>query len=265
MPAPRCVSKLSALAILLCLASGSGTAWAENPSVAFDFARMIECPQVDSDEMSEVSGMKLVELKLRLSVRLLSGKIGDVEEIRVEISDCDEQIHVHDFAPATRLESQLSGDIAWTKTTETGKRWGASLGGEAPIVFSDVVAHVTPTINGSVSRREVVSETQQRLPPKQVVVVSGTIHQTHGVFFKLRPSGHSSLEGVHDLVVRFIVPKAWRGDSVKVCCSATGTQKILWLEQPSTWAQTCDSVALYLAGDRRAQEAAHRHTQRAVN
>jgi len=265
MSALHCVSKWLALAMLLCLASGSGTVRAENPSVAFDFARMIECPQVDSGEMAEESRMKLVELKLRLSVRLLSGQIGDVEEIRVEISDCDEQIHVHDFAPATRLESQLSGEIAWTKTTETGKRWGASLGGEAPIVLSDVVAHVTPTINGGVSRREVVSETQQRLPPKQVVVVSGTIRQTHGVFFKLRPSGHSSLEGVHELIVRFIVPKTWRGDSMKVCCSANGTQKMLWLEQPSTWARTCDSVVLYLAGDQKAQEAAHRHTRRAVN
>ncbi len=239
--------------------AGAGTTLAANPSLAFDFSRTAECRDVTSTAVEDVfPGEKIVELRLRVSVHLLQGQPADVEEVRIEIGDCDNRMRVHSFEPTTRLESPYSRDIRWSKTTERNKALNTSLGGELPAVLGETVAHVTPSIDGGAGKREVVSETQYRIAPKQVVVASGTIGQEHGVFFKLRSSPQTSLEGVHELVVRFIVPEKWRADTLRVCCQANGQEKFLWMKQQTTWDHTCAPVALYLAGDIKARQAAER-------
>jgi len=264
------LAQFSPISVWLCcllLATGSAVARADSPTIAFDFGRTAECRDITSVESNNASSdvpstvfpnEKIVELRLRVSVHLLEGQLDDVEEVRIEIGDCDSLIRVHDFAPSTRLESRHTGDIRRSTTSEQTKSLGASLGGELPLPMGEVVAHVTPTINGGLSNREVVTETEHRIAPQHVVVASGTIGQEHGVFFKLRSSPLSSLEGVHELTVRFIVPDSWRGDSVKVCCKATGQDKFLWIKQQSTYGHTCGAVALYLAGDLKARQAAQR-------
>jgi len=252
--------------LLVGLVFTQSQALAGGPSLAFDFGQTAECREVafvDSPSGNTLfPGKKLIELQLRVSVQLLAGKMSDVEEIRIEIGDSDRRIRVESFAPSTKLESTLSKDITWTKRTETGKSFEASLGGEAPVPLGDVVAHVLPSINGGISKREVITEKQVRRAPKQVVVASGTIGQEHGVFFKLRPSPQSTLEGSHELTVRFWVPQKWRGDSLRVCCRATGHEKILWSKQPATWAHTCAPLVVYLAGDLEARMAAEAHVQK---
>ena len=256
-------SRVRWFGVLVCLASTSSLALAGGPSLAFDFGRTAECREVTpADAEGLTPGKKLIELKLRVSVQVLRGKISQVEEIRIEIGDSERRIRVESFAPSTTLESTLSKDITWTKRTETGKSLAASLGGEAPVPLGDVVAHVLPSINGGLSKREVITEKQTRRAPKQVLVASGTIGQAHGVFFKLRPSPQSTLEGSHELTVRFLVPQNWRGDSLRVCCQATGHEKILWSTQPATWAHTCAPLAVYLAGDLEARTAAEAHVRK---
>lgn len=241
------------------LAMGNTIALASNPLVAFDFGGIAECVDVTpTDSEALYPGEKIVELNLRVSVHLLSGNIEDVQEVRVEIGDSDNRMRVQSFAPGTQLISNLSQDIEWSKTTEETNTLGASLGGELPTPVGGLIAHVTPTISGGTSNREKITEKQVRLAPKYAVVASGTISQEHGVFFKLRSSPQNSLEGTHELTVRFLVPENWRGDSVRVCCQATGTEKVLWMKQQTTWAHTCSGVALYLAGDARARQAAIR-------
>ncbi|MCG8450067.1 MAG: hypothetical protein MI725_10885 [Pirellulales bacterium] len=246
-------------------AANAGLLYARDPSLKFDFGRLAECREIAPADSAEIfPDEKLVELKLRVSVHLLGGDIGDVKEVRIEASDCDSKIRVHSFAPSTRLESEFSADIKRTKTVERGKSLGASLGGAVPLPAGDLVAQVAPTIGGELSNREIVTEVEQRVAPQQAIVASGTIHQEHGVFFKLRASPQTALEGVHELTIRFVVPQNWRGDAVRVCCYATGHEKILWMKQETTWAQTCASVAVYLAGDLQARQAAQRHIKSAT-
>lgn len=230
---------------------------AGGPQVAFDFGRVAECVELSGEGITP--GEKLIELRLRVSVHLLSGKIGDVEEVRIEIGDRENQMRVYDFAPSTQLASHLSGDIEWSKTTEEGHTLGASLGGELPTPVGGLIAHVTPTISGGKTNLEKITEKQLRHAPTFAVVASGTISQEHGVFFKLRSSPQSSLEGTHDLTIQFLVPQQWRGDSVRVCCQATGTEKVFWVKQQTTWAHVCAPVVLYLSGDREARQAAFRY------
>lgn len=237
----------------------AGNTLGGGPQVAFDFGRIAECVEIVGDDVLLTPGEKLVELKLRISVHLLAGKIGDVEEVRIEVGDRENRMRVHSFSPCTQMASHFGGDIEWSKTIEEGHSLEASLGGELPTPVGGLIAHVTPTISGGKTNSEKTTEKQLRLSPKFAVVASGTIGQEHGVFFKLRSSSQSSLEGTHDLTVRFVVPEKWRGDSVRVCCQATGTEKVLWMKQQATWAHTCGPVALYLAGDAEARQAAIRY------
>lgn len=248
------------LSVMLLVCS-SELVQAAGPQITFDFGRVAECAEIDGDDFLHTAGEKVVELKLRISVHLLSGNIRDVEEVRIEIADRQSQMRVHSFSPSTQMASHLAGDIEWSKTTEEGHSLGASLGGELPTPVGGLIAHVTPTISGGTTNAEKITEKQLRLAPKFAVVASGTINQEHGVFFKLRSSSQSSLEGTHDLTVRFLVPARWRGDSVRVCCQATGTEKVLWIKQQTTWAHTCAPVALYLAGDAEARQAALRYVE----
>lgn len=250
------------VAAIVCAATsiGSGQATlADEPRLAFDFGRTLECRDVTPPDFVEAyPDERIVECTLRLSVSLASGSVDDIQSLRVEIADRDRRLRVFDFSPSTKMESTLAKDIKWTKTTESVDELGVSLGGELPAVIGDVVAHVTPTINASKGDKESITETQVRYAPQQVVVASGTIDQEHGVFFTLRPSPLTSLEGVHELTVAFIVPAHWRGDAVQVSCVATGTQKLLWMKQQKVWAEQAGGVALYLAGDGEARRAAER-------
>ncbi len=237
----------------------TGIVVAGSPQIAFDFGRIAECVEIADENVLLTPGEKLVELKLRVSVHLIAGKLSDVEEVRIEVGDPQNQMRVHSFSPSTQMASHLGGDIEWSRTTEEGHSIGASLGGELPTPVGGLIAHVTPTISGGTTNSEKITEKQLRLAPKFAVVASGTISQEHGVFFKLRSSSQSSLEGTHDLIVRFVVPENWRADSVRVCCQATGTEKVLWMKQQATWAHTCAPVVLYLAGDVEARRAAIRY------
>jgi hypothetical protein len=231
---------------------------AADPVLSFDFARALACRDVTPPELAEqFPSERVVEATLRLSVYLESGDIGQVEAIRVEMCDQDARLRVHDFSPRTRLESEFAGDIEWTKTTESSHSIGGSLGGELPGLGS-VKANVTPSINGGVGGKEIITESQKRIAPKQVVVASGTMNEEHGVFFILRPSPVSSLEGVHELTVQFVVPAEWRGDAVRVSVQASGEQKTLWIKQQKVWAQKSTGVALFSSGDVAARRAALR-------
>jgi hypothetical protein len=244
---------------ILLLVASQTTVIAGEPQLAFDFSRVAECVDMSAEAKDTLyAGEKLVELKLRISVHLLSGNISDVEEVRIELGDADNRLRVHSFSPGTKLTSNYSDDIEWTRTTDDSRELGASLGGELPTPIGGLIANVTPSISGGTTNREKITEKQLRVAPRFAVVASGTIAQGHGVFFKLRSSPQTSLEGTHEFAVRFVVPAKWRGDAIRVCCQATGTEKVLWMTQQATWAHTCGGVAMYLAGDAKARQAAIR-------
>ena len=245
---------------LTLLATGAAPAVADDPAVAFDFARTAECRELDPAEFPELyAGEKAIECTLRLSVNLLSGSANRIEELRVEMTDPDRRLRVLSFSPQTKLESEYADNIEWTKTTESGQSLGMSLGGELPTPVGGVIAHITPTASTGLTEREVITEKQCRVAPKQTVIAAGTVDEAHGVFFKLRPSPQSTLEGMHEFTVRLIVPENWRGDALRVTCTATGTAKVLWVKQHKTWARTAAETALYLAGDAQARQAARRY------
>ncbi|WP_145056647.1 hypothetical protein [Adhaeretor mobilis] len=243
-------------------------ALAAKPRLEFDFGRAVACRVVASEDPTgdPVLGEsalgepeKLIEFTLPVSVQLLSGDMRKVLALRIALRDNDQKMIVHDFCPKTRLESQLTGEVHRTHKVETNHSLSATLGGEAPVLLGDLVAQVTPSVSGATGKLDVVTEIERRRPPKDLLIASGTTNQRHGVFFRLKPSPQTTLEGVHKLTVILRVPPNWRGDVLQVSASATGNEKWLWMSSEATFAQLTAPVALYLEGDPEARFAAERY------
>jgi hypothetical protein len=227
--------------------------------VEFDFARSAECHDVTPPVRAEqYPNQRLIELRLPVSVRFGGVHPDDVEELDLEINSAAAGLRVHSFSPSTQLASDLSKEIETTTTTKKEHSFGATLGGALPLPHANVVAQLSPSINANSSSCETVTEKVNRLPPKYAVVVSGTSSDGHGVFFKLKRSSQSSLEGAHELTVVFIAPPDWQRGEVRVVCSARGSRKVLWIKQPTTFSRELGTVQLEIAGAAFARRAAQR-------
>jgi hypothetical protein len=216
--------------------------------VEFDFARTAECRDVTpAERLFHYPTQRLVEFSLPVSVRFHEAGLDDVDELTIEITGPANGMRVFDFAPATQLASDIEDAIETTTTTKSAGSIDGSLGGALPIPYAAEVAHVTPTINAGVSKGEATTEKVNRLPPKYAVVVSGTAAEGRGVFFKLKRWSQTSLEGVHQLAVTFVVPAGWRGGDVFVNCSAGGQRKVFFIKQAAMLGAEGAPVRLYLA------------------
>jgi hypothetical protein len=187
---------------------------------------------------------RTIEFTLPVSVRFRSVAAEDVDELDIEISGAEAGLRVAAFSPTTRLASDVAGPIKSTTTTKKGTFIDGSLGGTLPIPYADLVAHLTPTINAGAKRTTSETESLNRLPPQRAIVISGTSSEGRGVFFKLKRSSQTSLEGAHELVVSFVVPADWRGCTIRVSCTAHGQRKVLWVRQPATLGHEVGEVRL---------------------
>ena len=80
-------------ALVLLVPFTSQLVQAADPSVAFDFGRTAECRDISAESATELfADEKIVELRFRISVHLLSGDLDKLQEVRVEIGDCDSKI-----------------------------------------------------------------------------------------------------------------------------------------------------------------------------
>jgi hypothetical protein len=156
------------------------------------------------------------------------------------------------------LESEVVGNIEVCKTTEKVSSLGATIGGSISAPYGPVNVQAAPAGSIGTSKRNVLKETAQKLPPLNVVVVSGTTNQEHGVFFKVKPSPQSSLEGTQEFVCRFIVPQTWRGDWTRFSCRARGENKRCFFKTVEQCGEATFLVGLHLEGDGEAREAAER-------
>lgn len=230
------------------IAASPGAALAA-PHVAFDFARSIECRDVVAapiaDSQDPYTRPRLVEFALPLSVRFNGLSPEDVDELDVEINGAVAGLRVYEFSPQTQLASDIEKPIETTTTTTRARSLDATLGGELPLPYAEGVAHVAPSLSAGLSGTKTAVEKLHRLPPKHAVVVSGTSSEGRGVFFKLKRSSQTSLEGVHVLAVTFVVPAEWRGGDVRVGCTARGRRKVLWLKQEATLGGGVATVRLF--------------------
>ena len=227
----------------------SSAAIAGGPDVQFDFARLAEYRDVTpSDRAERYPHERLIELTLPISVRFTGLARGEVEHLDIEIDGTAAGLRVERFSPTTELASEATA-VETTNKTRTIRSLDGTLGGAVPVPLGSVVAHVAPSVSGGVAKSDEATETIQRLPPKQPVVVSGTFAQGRGVFFKFKRSTQTSFEGVHELAVTFVAPSDWQGGSVRIACTARGHRPLLWMDQATVFGRVVDDVELFGAGN----------------
>ena len=227
------------------------------PYVEFDFARSAECRDVTpAERIAQVPTHRFVQLVLPVSVRFHGLSMDDVEELDIEINGAAAALRVIDFSPSTQLASDIAQEIETTTTTKRARSLDGTLGGGLPVPYAGLVAHVSPSINAGLSGSETATEKTNRLPPKHAIVVSGTSSEGRGVFFKLKRSSQTSLEGVHDLAVTFVVPAEWQGGKVRIGCSARGQRRILLLKHDATLGRAAGDVQLHRTDGRTIREVA---------
>jgi hypothetical protein len=215
------------------------------PNVEFDIAPTAECRDVTPPpRIKQYPEQRLIEVTLPVSVRFRGVSMDEVDELSIEVNGVSAGMRVHDFAPTTQLASDISHEIETTTTTKKARSFDGSLGGTIPIPGADAAAHLTPTISAGLAGCNTETEKVNRLPPKHAVVVSGTASSGRGVFFKLKRYSQTSLEGVHELTVTFVAPRAWKWSEIRVDCAARGEQKVLWMKQSGTIGQVSRMVQL---------------------
>ncbi len=234
-----------ASSVYLALALAAPPAAFAAPYVEFDVAPTAECRDVTPPQrIAQYPNQRLIEVTLPVSVRFHGAAMDDVDELAIEINGSSAGMRVHDFAPVTQLMTDIAHDIETTKITNKKRSLDGTLGGTLPIPGADAAAHLTPSITADLSGCETETEKINRLPPKYAVVVSGTSSQGRGVFFKLKRSSQTSLEGVHELAVTFVAPRIWQRSEIQVDCAARGQRKMLWMKQSATIGQTSRMVQL---------------------
>jgi len=245
-----------AVAGLFCVAV-VGAASAEPVQVQFDCYPVIACRDVTPEGFSDLRpGEKVIEARIRVSARIVAGSAEDLREMLFEIRSAEQRSRIDDFEPRTQMDSDLLEPIQITRTEESRRSLGVGLGGSIAVPAPGVTADIVPTANLGASRREAVTSSFKKRPPQRPIVISGTTHQEHGVFFKLRPSSQTSLEGVHELKCRLRVPVAWRGDWLLLTCRAEGRWTRYFVKADGVCGQSRFVLGLHAAGDEHAMQAA---------
>jgi hypothetical protein len=211
-------------------------------SVSFDLPRTIECTDVTTPEFARNHpDQKIVEARLRISARLNAGSASDITEF-IYAFKTEPVMRIRDYMPNTTLESSVAEDrIEITNAAETSKAGTA----DAHIAYKPLL------LGGSRNQSSKKSETShyQQITAKDVVLASGTTDREHGVFFRLRPSRTTSLEGGKEFALIATVPRSWRGDECSISCTARATKHSLLSTSLVDIGASQAQVGMYLAGD----------------
>ncbi|TWT78529.1 hypothetical protein Pla123a_13220 [Posidoniimonas polymericola] len=218
----------------------------ELPVLEFDVPAALTCRDVTpADYRPALPGDRLLEVRVPVSVVVLRGEVRRVREVIIEIDGAEAGLRVHDFAPNTQLASEQAKDYEVKRTEERREGLDASLGGALPIAGG--TAHLTPSVTTGRSTHTTSTVTETRLAPKQAVLVSGAVNRRQGVYFKLRQSSQTTLEGEHELTVTFVAPAEWTGGELQVECVGRGEKKWLFVKQRKVWNSTRTPIELRLA------------------
>ncbi|HWB00466.1 MAG TPA: hypothetical protein VG713_18365 [Pirellulales bacterium] len=232
-------------------------AQAAAPRVQFDAALTAACSDVTAVAgQGLAAGDRLYEAEFRVSMLVTAGSEDDLKELMITINDRERRLRVVDFAPQTEMASDIAGAILRKETLD--KTATFDLGIQAALSAGGCELKGTPTAAGHWSKHNVVDETYQKLPPKKLVLASGTLGGGSGVFFKLHPSSQDSLQGAHTFRVLFAAPADWRIGRVTLTCEARGYSKVLFVKQEESAGRAEMTIGLYRAGDVAAQRAAQR-------
>jgi hypothetical protein len=210
--------------------------------VAFDLPSSIECRDVTPQDFAAANpDLRIVEAGLRISARIVDGNASDIVDFVYTIKT-EQTMRIREYLPKTTLESAVAADqIEVTAENEKSSATGVEANGTtAPL-----------TIGGSHSQNSKKSESSRykQVAPKDIILASGTVDREHGVFYRIRPSRMSSLEGARDFTLRVAISKTWRGAVCEIACSARANKQTKFSTSVVAAGADQGHVGMYLARD----------------
>ncbi len=255
-----CSSRVQIVQILLAAAFGTGASLAsrpvlaESPEVSFDVTPSVGCRDVTTAEFAEANpDERLVEAQIEVSSLIRQGNEGDLLQYFYRFDSPRQTLRIVDYLPKTTLASDLAGNVTIETKQESTKGLGATV--TAPFEWPVKLAG-----SGELATKTLDSTRYELVPPMTAVAASGTLDRGHSVYFKLKPSRSTSLEGAKHFAMVFRVPHNWRADYVHLSCTASATVKGLLgpLDEQFICGRRKFVVALYAEGDASAKTAAER-------
>lgn len=224
------------------------------PKVQFDTVPLIACREVTTPEFATAFPQeKLIEARFHVSALIQHGDEGDLLQILYRVDSPRASLRVFDFLPKTTLASDVAGNVTIEQKTEKVSHLGVT-------ITPPIACTVKAGGSGEVGSKTNDSIRYELVPPMEAVAASGTLRRGQAVYFKLRPSRTTSLEGGKEFIVVFQVPRNWRGDFVQFDCRAAGVIRgvVSPLDEPTSAGGSRFVIGLFIAGDTAAQAAAER-------
>jgi hypothetical protein len=225
------------------------------PRVRFDVPQTAAVRDITTREFAAAYPHdRLIEVLVPISMLVEQGDVQQVGELvhRLEIGAAAAQ--VVDFSPKTTLMTTVVGATRVERqSTQDAK------------VSLDVAATYAGLATGKLNSHYATQAREQaaydQLPSLDVLTASGTIDRGRGVYFKLKASPRTTLEGAYDYVLVLRVPCAWRAGLLYVTSQASGDVRhfLPGTSQATTLGQGRFVVSLYQEGDAGAQQAARRY------
>ena len=184
--------------------------------VAFDVNPLAPARDTNSiGLMNQLPNSRMVDVQLDVSALFTPGDAAIVTEYTVRIVSRHDDIQVADYSPRTEMQSDVFGTLQ-VNTNQDRVREAAIRGmGGYPGVGS-VQGHAYYHDNS----HETVHYAKK--PALEMVNAAGTLERRRGVYFKVRQSSQSTLEGARPFRVVFEVPYSWRADLLDVTIEAAG-------------------------------------------
>ena len=245
-----CVRIQGVLVFLLVCTSST---WASTACVHFDAPETVACRAVENYEgPSDTSTEEAtVEATFPVSSLIRFGGEGELLQLLFVVESPERTLRVMDYAPKNQLAPSLAGNVGVQSQTERSSSVGFNAATPAG-------AFLTASANGSGTAKNSSSARYELLPPMHLLASSGTAARGTAVYFKLKPSDQTTLDGARQFTVVFRVPHNWRADYVRLRCVAFGRSGASF--RPSSREPLCGSadflIGLYREKDPVARQAA---------
>ncbi len=247
----RQLSYRNLLIATLLLTVNATAVLAADPAVRFDTEPTVVCQDATPDGFAKTApNHRLVKATFRVSA--LVSETCDVDNIEYlyQFVGPTGNIRIVDFDPKTQLGTDVAGNIGVDKKRESTKSLGLNVSGS----FENMVR---ATGVGDLGTKDSVQYHYELKAPKSAVLAAGTVDRGTGVYFKIRPSRDSTLEGAREFQLVMRVPSTWRADLLYLRCDVRDTRH----REPRIVSSQRFVIGLYAAGDDEALRAAERLVQ----
>ncbi len=244
--------------LAIILGAAASIAWqpvqAASLEVSFDVMPTVGCRDVTTAEFAEANpDERLIEAHVEVSSLIRQGNEGDLLQYFYRFDSPRRTMRIVDYTPKTTLASDVAGNVTIEKKKETTKGIGMTV--TAPLEWPAKLSG-----SGDLAAKTLDSTRYELVPPMTAVAASGTLDRGYSVYFKLRPSRSTSLEGARPFTLVLRVPHSWRADYVHLSCTASAAAQGLLgpLDEEVVCGRRRFVVALYAEGDASAKAAAER-------